>query len=121
MPEIHKYYCTNCNSEINESDLKCKNCNSSLGPEGSYSVKKIKSSKTQSIKQTKLDELKENLRLEEETPFYANNDGTPSILCIIFIVFTGILLGIIILIIYKNLKKSNLKKKIAEIEKKDKW
>ena len=76
----------------------------------------IKKYKINHPKNKNLKELKEELKWLEETPFYISRDGAPSLLLILFIIFTGIIFGIIIILTYKYFKKRNLRKKIKELE-----
>ncbi|MFC2016580.1 hypothetical protein ACFLUF_02575 [Chloroflexota bacterium] len=64
-----------------------------------------------------LKELKEELKWLEETPFYIGKDGAPSIALILFIILTGFILGIIIIIVYRNFEKRSLREAIKECEK----
>ncbi len=61
-----------------------------------------------------LKELKEELKWLEETPLWVGNDGSPSLLLILFILITGIAGGIIIILVYRSIKKRNLRKKIEQ-------
>ncbi len=65
-----------------------------------------------------LKELKEELKWLEETPIYIGGDGAPSLLLILLILLTGILFGIVFLLIIRFIRKSKLEKKIDELEKK---
>ena len=42
MLEIHKYYCSKCGKEVDESDIKCPSCKALLGKEGAIKVKKLR-------------------------------------------------------------------------------
>ena len=67
-----------------------------------------------------LEELKEELNWLETTPFWVGNDGCPSLLLILFVLITGIVLGIIIILIYRSVRKDRLKKQIKELERNNK-
>ena len=66
-----------------------------------------------------LKELKEELDWLENTPFYIGRDGLPSAGLILFIMFTGIIFGIMGIFIYKQFKKKSIKEKIKELEDKE--
>jgi len=68
-------------------------------------------------KQKEIDNLKEELNWLKSNPIYMNKDGMPDPLTILFIFFTGIIFGIILLVIYKYIKKRNLIKKINKLSK----
>ena len=74
------------------------------------------------IKQAKKDlkQLKQELKRRENTPFYLTKNGFPSIgvilLVILLVIFTGVLLGIFFLIIYKKTRINALKKEIEYVE-----
>ena len=59
-----------------------------------------------------LKELKEELDWYENTPWYIDRDGMPSIALIIFGIFTGFI-GVLI---YRFFKKENIREKINKIE-----
>ena len=65
-----------------------------------------------------LKELKDELEWLEKTPFYMSKDGAPSPLIILFIITTGIIIGLAILLFFKFLKKRRLRKKIKLLEEK---
>ena len=67
-----------------------------------------------------LKELKEELIWLETTPFWIGKDGDISLLLMLFVLITGIVLGIIIILIYKSVRKDILKKQIKELETKNK-
>jgi hypothetical protein len=59
-----------------------------------------------------LQELKKELNWLETNPFYIGRDGMPDLKILLFIILTGIIWGFLIVLIYKKIKKRNLKKKI---------
>lgn len=65
---------------------------------------------------TNIKELEEELKWLEETPFYIGRDGMPSMLLILFVLFTGILPGILIVLGYKAYRKYSIKKKISQLK-----
>ena len=69
------------------------------------------------MKEKSLKELKEELKWLEETSIFTGKDGMPSVALILFALITGILPGIIILLIYRSVQKDKLRKKITELKK----
>ena len=63
-----------------------------------------------------LKELREELDWLENTPFYIGRDGSPSLGLIFLVIISGIVWGIIGILIYKYFKKRSLRKKISELE-----
>lgn len=68
-------------------------------------------------KAKKIKELQEELDWLENTPFYIGDDGMPSIPVVIIILLTGIIWGIIGILVYRHFRKKYLRKKIIELKK----
>ena len=64
------------------------------------------------IEDLSIKELEEELKWLEETPFYIGRDGMPSIALILFTILTGLIIGIIIIKVWRRYRIKVLKEEI---------